>query len=114
MPVTPRAAATLAEMGHDAVHAKDVGLGTAPDADILARAAAEGRVVVTADLDYPRLLATGGASSPGVILIRGGSFSDTEMLGLLDRVMRRAGDLDLPHSIVVVDTRRIRRRRLPV
>jgi len=32
----------------------------------------EVRTVVTADLDYPRLLALAGAAGPGRILFRGG------------------------------------------
>jgi hypothetical protein len=36
------------------------------------------------------------------------------MLGLLDRVLGRGQDLDLEHSITVVDRHRIRRRRLPI
>jgi hypothetical protein len=36
------------------------------------------------------------------------------MLGLLGRVLGRADELDLEHSITVVDRQRVRRRRLPV
>ena len=41
------------------------------------------RVVVTADLDFPRLLATVGASGPGLILLRGGDYSESESVELL-------------------------------
>lgn len=114
MPVTPKAVAHLAAMGHDAVHASEIGLGSKPDTEILERANAEGRVVVTADLDYPRLLAIARSTSPGVIVFRGGSYSDAEMLALLDRVLAQAGALDLERSITVVDQHRVRRRRLPI
>ena len=72
------------------------------------------QVIITADLDFPRLLATHKADSPGVILFRGGGYSDTEMLGLLDRVLERVSEQDLKHSITVVDRKRIRIHRLPV
>jgi predicted nuclease of predicted toxin-antitoxin system len=114
MPITPRAIAMLVELGHDAKHAVDVGLASAPDSEIIARARDENRVVITADLDYPRLLALSGANAPGVVLFRGGSYSDDEMLGLLGRVLGFAADLDLENSIVVVDRERVRRRRLPL
>jgi predicted nuclease of predicted toxin-antitoxin system len=55
MPVTPQAVPHLQDKGHDAVHASAV--GGRPDSDTLDRARAEGLIVVTADLDYPRLLA---------------------------------------------------------
>jgi hypothetical protein len=51
---------------------------------------------------------------PGVIIFRGGSYSDAEMLALLDRVLTQSETLDLDRSITVVDQHRIRRRSLPV
>jgi predicted nuclease of predicted toxin-antitoxin system len=114
MPVTPRAVAHLEAKGHDAVHASAAGLSTRPDSEILERARAEARIVVTADLDYPRLLALLKADGPGLILFRGGSYSDAEMLALLDRVLAQSTTLDLERSISVVDQHRVRRRSLPL
>ncbi len=54
------------------------------------------------------------ADGPRVILFRGGSHSDAEMLDLIDRVLARSATLDLEHSIVVVDRQGIRRRPLPI
>jgi predicted nuclease of predicted toxin-antitoxin system len=114
MPVTPQAVAHLEAKGHDAVHASAIGLGSKPDTEILEHARAEDRIVVTADLDYPRLLALLKLDRPGVILFRGGSYSDAEMLALLDRVLAQAETLKLESSIIVVDQHRIRRRSLPL
>lgn len=114
MPVTPRLVDWLAAAGHDAVHASAVGLASATDQLVITRALAERRIVVTADLDYPRLLALSGAEAPGIILFRGASYTDDEMLDLLRRALRVTEELDFEHSIVVVDRERIRRRRLPV
>ena len=114
MPVTPQAVAHLQAKGHDAVHAFAVGLGVKPDSELIDWAHAEDRIVITADLDYPRLLAVLKADRPGVILFRGGSYSDAEMLALLDRVLAQSEELSLESSITVVDQSRIRRRRLPV
>lgn len=114
MPVTPAAVEHLGRDGHDCVHAAAVGLASASDADILEVARREGRIVVTADLDYPRLVALERSDGPGIILFRGGSYSDREMLDLLDRILARAGELELDRSITVVDRQRIRRRRLPI
>jgi predicted nuclease of predicted toxin-antitoxin system len=114
MPVTPQAVAHLQARGHDAVHAHAIGLGAQPDSEILERARTEGRIVITADLDYPRLLALLKTDGPGLILFRGGSYSDAEMLALLDRVLAQSSELDLEHSISVVDQHRIRRRSLPL
>jgi predicted nuclease of predicted toxin-antitoxin system len=114
MPVTPRAVEHLVAAGHDAVHAATLGLSGASDAEILRMARREERIVVTADLDYPRLLALEHAEGPGIILFRGGSYSDTEMLGLLDRLLAPGPTASaLSRSITVIDRRRIRRRSLP-
>jgi predicted nuclease of predicted toxin-antitoxin system len=114
MPVTPQAVAHLEAKGHDAVHASAVGFGERPDSEILERARAEDRIVITADLDYPRLLALLKLDRPGVILFRGGSYSDAEMLALLDRVLAHSATLNLESSITVVDQHRIRHRSLPL
>lgn len=103
MPITPLAVQRLEAAGHDAIHASGAGLAAASDQEILEAASKEGRIVVTADLDYPRLLALRFARGPGLILFRGGSYSDDQMLMLLERVLTRASDLDLHRSITVVD-----------
>jgi predicted nuclease of predicted toxin-antitoxin system len=87
--------AHLETKGHDALHASTAGLGTEDDSVILERARIDDRIVVTADLDYPRLLALLKADRPGVILFRGGSYSDAEMLALLDRVLAQSDTLEL-------------------
>ena len=78
MPLAPGLATWLVEQGHDAVHARQLGLDRAPDTEILERARIDNRVVVTADLDYPRLLACARAEGPGLILFRGGEYSESE------------------------------------
>ena len=86
MPISPDAARWLIEKGHDATHASDVGLDRAPDLEVLEAARIEDRIVVTADLDYPRLLAITRAEAPGLILFRGGNYSDAEIIDGLSRV----------------------------
>jgi predicted nuclease of predicted toxin-antitoxin system len=81
------------------------------DNRILDVARAEGRVVVTADLDFPRLLATLGVTGPGLILLRGGNHNERESLDCLRRVLLAVPERDLPRAIVVVDREKIRRRR---
>lgn len=114
MPLSPAVAGWLNARGHKAVHAWDIGLGRAPDSDILQKAAEEERVVVTCDLDYPRLLALAGAKGPPLILIRSGNYSETEVLELLERVLRAIPEQDLARSLVVVDRSRVRKLALPI
>ena len=86
----------------------------APDTDILKRAESEGRTVVTADLDFPRLLALTQANEPSLILFRGGNWSDVDVVRRMQVVLASANEADITQSILVVDRDRIRRRRLPI
>ena len=114
MALAPRVATWLVERGHDAEHASAVGLGRASDNEIIERARAGHRVIVTADLDYPRLLALARAHSPGLILFRGGHHTAAQAIERLARVIESVPPADLDTSLVVVEPWRIRRRRLPV
>ena len=52
---------------HDAVHLRDEDLIRLPDPHITAKAAREGRRVLTFDLDFGDILAAAGSDSPSVI-----------------------------------------------
>lgn len=114
MPLSPELAAWLRKLGHDAVHAGDVGLHKAADSEIMSRAYAEGRTIVTADLDYPQLLALTKASEPSIILFRDGNWSDDEVIAKLAEVLAALTPPEIAQSIITVERKRIRRRRLPL
>lgn len=114
MPASPELVPWLQERGHEAVHAKDINLGTASDSTIMNQAVNEERTVITADLDFGTLLAQSGSDAPGVILFRGGNYSEAEMRELVARVLETVKPDVLKHSIAVVDKRRIRVTRLPL
>ncbi len=114
MPLSPQLAEWLRQQGHDAFHALERGLDRAADSIILEIARREQRVVITADLDYPRLLAASRADGPGLVLFRGGNYSEQESLARLARALEVIPEEELPRSLVVIDKERIRRRWLPV
>ena len=70
MGISPRVVSALRERGHEAVHLQEQGLGKLPDGDILAKARAEGRVLLTHDLDFGELLAASHGELPSVIIFR--------------------------------------------
>lgn len=89
-------------------------MSTSPDAEILQAATHTGRVAITADLDFPRLLAQLGSAGPGLILPRGGNYSEAESRDCVRRVLMSVAQAELPKSIGVVDREKIRQRWLPV
>ena len=114
MPLSPELAAWLRDQGHDAVHAAELGLNRAPDVKILARAKQEGRTIITADLDYPRLLPLAQTTDPSLILFRDGNWSDADVIARMSEILLALTADDLERSIIVVDRNRVRRRRLPI
>jgi predicted nuclease of predicted toxin-antitoxin system len=69
---------------------------------------------VTADLDYPRLLALAQTTEPSLILFRDGNWSEADVVARLHEVLQALSVDDIVQSIIVVDRNRVRRRRLPV
>ncbi|MDG6028041.1 MAG: hypothetical protein E3K40_15330 [Candidatus Brocadia sp.] len=114
MPLSPELAVWLSQQGHNAVHVLELGLGRASDIMILEHARTEKRIVITADLDYSRLLALTKYEASGLILFRGGNYSDQEAIERLKRVFETVTTKDLSNSIVVIEKGRIRRRHLPI
>ena len=72
-----RAVEILCERGHDAVHVRAIGLGGAPDADVLARAVDERRTLVTENArDFLPLLdqrqSAGVSTTPVLVALTAG------------------------------------------
>lgn len=114
MPLSPTLAAWLRGQGHDAAHATELGLSRSPDAEIVAIAKSDNRTIVTADLDYPRLLALAQATDPSLILFREGNWSEVNVIERMGKILRALTEVDIAQSIIVVDRDRVRRRRLPI
>ena len=114
MPLSPTLARWLEAQHHDAVHAVDLGLERASDTELMEHATDDGRIIVTADLDYPRLLALTGAAGPCLILFRGGDWSQTAVIARMAQVLDGLKEQDIEQSLLVIDRNRIRRRRLPI
>ncbi len=114
MPLSPALAEWLRSAGHEAAHASELRMNRWSDADILHAASQAGQIVVTADLDFPRLLSSLRSTGPGLILLRNGNYSEAESLDCLRRVLASVPSDDLPKSIVVVDREKIRLRGLPL
>ena len=113
-PVSPILADWLRQSGHDAYHVREHGLSRSPDTDLFERAVDEDRIIITADLDFSRIIALSGRESPGLILFRGGSLTDDQMLSLLKTVLKQVHEDQLPRSVSVIDRGTLRVAPLPL
>ena len=111
--ISPVVASILSEGGHDAVHARDVGLLKAADEAVLARAAVEDRVIVSGDTDFGRLLFEAEGRWPSLILFR--REDDRRAIrqaGLILSNLDQVRDDLEAGAIVVIEAHRVRVRRL--
>ena len=114
MGISRKTVAYLRGQGHDATHLLELGLHRMRDADVLDLAAAEGRTVLTVDLDFPQILAARRAAGPSVLLFRLADQRAIKVIARLEEVLRVcAADLERG-AVVSVDETTIRLRPLPL
>jgi predicted nuclease of predicted toxin-antitoxin system len=111
----PRTAATeLATLGWDVVHVGEIGMAAATDQEILRKALAEQRAVITLDADFHTILALEYASAPSVIRVRIEGLRGVDLASLILRVVVLC-EADLAAgAMVTVDEGGVRVRALPV
>ena len=113
--LSPLVATGLAAAGWDARHVRDYALQAAADEVIFDRAASEGRVVVSADTDFATLLAMRAATTPSVILFRGGvSRQPLQQIRLLLANLPQLRGALAEGAVVVFNENNLRVRGLPI
>lgn len=113
--LSPALATLLQQAGRDAVHVRTLGLHHADDPVVFDRAAAEGRIIVSADTDFGTLLATRTASHPSVIQFRGrGSRLPDALAQTIISNLPQIADALEAGAIVTFEPSRIRVRTLPI
>jgi predicted nuclease of predicted toxin-antitoxin system len=114
MNISPKTVALLREQGWDIVRVPELLPVDAPDEQVLERARADGRVVVTQDLDFSTLLALSGEDRPSVVTLRLAT-SDPEIVARrLLEVLPEVGGTLQEGSAVTVEETSVRIRKLPV
>lgn len=114
MGISPDTVSWLRSQGHDAVHLHEQGWDRLSDPEILEKARDEGRVLLTHDLDFGRLLALSGATSPSVIVFRLADMRPDSVNRHLERVLPQAAQELAQGAIVSVREGQIRVRTLPI
>jgi predicted nuclease of predicted toxin-antitoxin system len=106
--------AFLRAEGHDAVHLRDQGLQQSEDIEIVQKARAEGRVILTHDLDFGRIVALGGTRVPSVITLRLSDMRPNQVNQYLIAVLERFTEQLEMGALVSVTDGGIRVRSLPI
>lgn len=99
------AAQLLRRLGHDVVELAEEG-DDPGDAEVLARAARERRVLVTMDNDFGRLVLLHGAPHAGIVRIAIQAIAG--QLAGLEALLRRHQAEDIEGRIVTIERRRLR------
>ncbi len=113
MGVALRIVEWLRSEGHDAVHLREEGLQRMANGAIFDKATAEGRTVLTFDLDFGEIIALSRGRRVSVILFRLHNTRTPHVIDRLRTVLKDSGEVLEHGAIVVVEESRHRIRRLP-
>ena len=114
MGISMRTVTWLRQQEHDTVHLRDEMLQRLPDEEVLTKARAERRILLTMDLDFGYLLAVSGEQLPSVILFRLRDERSEMVNKRLADVLAQCGDNLEAGAIISVSEAAIRVRRLPM
>jgi predicted nuclease of predicted toxin-antitoxin system len=104
--------AVLKAHGHEAVYARDVGLGTSPDVEIARHALDRGLCLLTVDFDFGDIRNYPPGKYHGIVVLELATHQDAPaILRLLEAFLGQDHILErLPGRLAVVSSRQIRLR----
>ncbi|MTJ52500.1 hypothetical protein FJR38_07425 [Anabaena sp. UHCC 0253] len=114
MGMSLRTVSWLRSGGYDVVHLREQGLQKLPDYEILIKACAEERIILTIDLDFAQLLAVSGDSLPSVILFRLGNENYHVINQCLTEILSQCQEDLVAGAIISVNNETFRVKRLPI
>ncbi len=100
--IDPDVVAELRARGYDVASVRDRLLGGRPDAEILATAVAEGRVVLTHDADFGLLAIRRAQPCVGIVYLRPGHIAAAFVLEMIDALIEMAIEAQPPFLVVAV------------
>lgn len=114
MNLSPRWCETLQAGGHLAIHWSNVGRPSAPDTEIMPRAAAGDQVVLTPDLDLGAILAVTKGHKPSVIQLRANDVSPEAAGETVLTAIPQCEDELAGGALLTIDVARVRLSLLPL
>lgn len=114
MGISQSTVAFLRDKGFDAVHLREQNLQRLPDSEIIQKGHAEGRIILTCDLEFGSLMAASGNIQPSVILFRLEDETPENVNRKLLDVFESSQDALAQGAIIVVEEARHRIRLLPI
>ena len=114
MGISQRTVKYLREIDFDAIHLREQGLQKSQDPNILEKARAENRILLTHDLDFSDLMAASGDSLPSVIVFRLQNMKADNVNRHLAAIIETVGSQLEEGVIISVNEQRIRVRKLPI
>ncbi len=112
--IRPATVQHLNSLGHDVIRSSEILPEEAPDQEIIERAVATGRVILTEDLDFTDIIAISGATQPSLITLRLTDASADYVNRILEYVLPGLEQLVTTGIIATVEDERVRIRELPV
>ncbi len=104
----------LREKGYDALHVRELFMHRASDVEIISRASAEGRIVLTCDLDFGDIMSASKEKCPSVVIFRLENEAPSNVIRRLQQVLKESADSLLKGAVISVEETRHRVRLLPL
>ena len=101
----------LNDLGHDVSTTADENLLSQPDTVVAAAAYAEGRILLTLDIEFADLRKYQPGTHPGIVLFRPSSFGPLTVNRYVENFVRDTDLEKLQGCVVVVDSTKVRIRR---
>lgn len=105
---------SLSSPGHDTIHLRDQGLERLQDRMIVEKAQREGRVIVTHDLDFGRIVALSEGSVRSIITLRLSDMTPGRVNQSPGTVVGQASSALERGALITVTDRGFRIRELPI
>ncbi|MFZ2421335.1 MAG: DUF5615 family PIN-like protein [Anaerolineae bacterium] len=101
----------LNDLGHDVSTTADENLLSQPDTVVAAAAYAEGRILLTLDIEFADLRKYQPGTHPGIVLFRPSNFGPLTVNRYVENFVRDTDLEKLQGCVVVVDSTKVRIRR---